>query len=242
MQNSTLIWDEKHTPISRYFNDVYFNTDGAIDERTYVFINGNKLSERFLQHKQPIFTVGETGFGTGLSFLILWQTFLGFRKQHPDHILKKLQFFSVEKYPLTQSEMIKIHESVIHDQALKLLAKQLQQQLVNTTCLFNNVSLSILYNDVSHFPEFLAKQNIMIDAWFFDGFSPSKNPDMWSESLFKACYQLTSLGGTFATYSAGGFVRRNLISSGFIVNKCQGFGVKREMLLGYKNEITSPKK
>lgn len=234
MQKSILTWDKNQNPISSYFDDVYFNTDGAIDETTYVFIDGNNLSDRFLHHKQPIFTVGETGFGSGLSFLILWQTFLKFRTQYPDHILKSLQFFSVEKYPLTKSEMSKIHESIIQDDLLMSLAKQLQQQLIHTNCQFDNVNLAILYDDVSYFPDFLVQQNILIDAWFFDGFSPSKNPDMWSELLFKNCYKLTSMNGTFATFSAAGFVRRNLINSGFAVSKRKGFGVKREMLIGYK--------
>ncbi|OCG08910.1 hypothetical protein A9G13_02285 [Gilliamella sp. wkB178] len=235
MQTPTIFWDENQNPMSSYFNDVYFNTDGAIAETNYVFIEGNNLYQRFIQHQSDQFIVGETGFGSGLSFLLLWQTFLQFRQQYPEHILKQLQFFSVEKYPLSKPEMIKIHSTIIpNNLSLSSLAKQLQTNFNQSSWQLKEVSLAVFNGDVSDFPDFLAQQQLLVDAWFFDGFSPAKNPDMWSESLFKACFQLTASQGSFATFTAAGFVRRNLINAGFVVSKRQGFGVKREMLIGYK--------
>ncbi|OCG03038.1 tRNA (5-methylaminomethyl-2-thiouridine)(34)-methyltransferase MnmD [Gilliamella sp. wkB112] len=235
MPKATIFWDENQNPMSSYFNDVYFNTDGAIAETNYVFIEGNNLYQRFLQHCRDEFIVGETGFGSGLSFLLLWHTFLQFRQQHPEHILKQLKFFSVEKYPLSKSDMVKIHDSIIpNNQPLSSLAKQLQTKLDQGSWQQTEVSLAIFNGDVSYFPDFLVQQQLLVDAWFFDGFSPAKNPDMWSESLFNACFQLTASHGSFATFTAAGFVRRNLINAGFVVSKRQGFGVKREMLIGYK--------
>ena len=237
MHESTIIWNDNQIPISRYFDDVYFNTDGAVDETRYVFIEGNCLYDRFLQHQQETFTIGETGFGSGLSFLITWQTFKQFRQKNPNSNLKKLNFFSVEKYPLSASEMSKIHNKVInHNDALWPLAKQLQDSLKRSDVdSLEEANLLICYDDISCFADFLVQQNSFIDAWFFDGFSPAKNPDMWSESLFKQCYELTSKGGSFATFTAAGFVRRNLINAGFNIKKRKGFGLKREMLIGSKS-------
>ncbi|OCG48434.1 hypothetical protein A9G35_01610 [Gilliamella sp. Choc5-1] len=235
MHKSTISWNENQAPVSVYFDDVYFNTQGAIAETTYVFIDGNDLLQRFTQHQKDTFVVAETGFGSGLSFLILWQTFLNFRRQHPNHKLKYLTFFSVEKYPLSLDELIKIHDKVISKNSpLFLLAKRLQTHLIDATCQFDNVSLAICYDDISNYSDFLVKQNVLIDTWFFDGFSPAKNPDMWSECLFKHCFKLTAHGGRFATFTAAGFVRRHLINAGFTVQKRKGFGLKREMLVGYK--------
>jgi tRNA U34 5-methylaminomethyl-2-thiouridine-forming methyltransferase MnmC len=237
MHKSTIIWDENQIPVSTYFDDVYFNTQGAIDETTYVFIDGNNLQQRFVEHNKDTFVVGETGFGSGLSFLILWQSFLHFRRHNPEHILKHLAFFSIEKYPLSLDELIKVHDSVISKNTpLFLLARRLQNGLINSSCQFDNVSLAICYADISHFSTFLTKQKVLVDAWFFDGFSPAKNPDMWTESLFKDCYALTALNGSFATFTAAGFVRRNLLNAGFNVLKRKGYGVKREMLIGYKDK------
>ncbi|KDN09560.1 tRNA (5-methylaminomethyl-2-thiouridine)(34)-methyltransferase MnmD [Gilliamella sp. Imp1-1] len=235
MYKPTITWDENQTPVSTYFDDVYFNTEGAIEETRYVFVEGNDLRQRFLNHKQDTFIVGETGFGSGLNFLILWETFLHFRSQYPNHRLKHLAFFSVEKYPLSLNELIKIHNSVLFkNKKLLSLSKRLQAFLIDSTSQFGDVSLKICNDDISNFSDFLIKQNVLIDAWFFDGFSPAKNPDMWSERLFKNCFSLTASGGSFATFTAAGFVRRHLINAGFIVQKRKGFGSKREMLVGYK--------
>lgn len=235
MQKSTIIWNENQAPLSVYFDDIYFNTQGAVAETKYVFIEGNHLQQRFIQHDKDTFIIGETGFGSGLSFLIAWQTFLTFKKEYPNHQLQQLKFISIEKYPLSVTEMMKMHQAAIEDERqLQLLAKQLYAYLTDNTCHLDKVSLDVLYDDIQYFPEFLAKQNGLIDAWFFDGFSPAKNPDMWSESLFKSCFQYTSQKGTFATFSAAGFVRRNLINAGFNVIKQKGFGLKREMLIGSK--------
>ena len=132
--------------------------------------------------------------------------------------------------------MSKIHNKVInHNDALWPLAKQLQDSLKRSDVdSLEEANLLICYDDISCFADFLVQQNSFIDAWFFDGFSPAKNPDMWNESLFKHCYQLTREKGTFATFTAAGFVRRNLINAGFNVKKRKGFGLKREMLIGQK--------
>lgn len=109
MQKSTIIWNENQAPVSVYFDDIYFNTQGAVAETKYVFIEGNHLQQRFIQHDKDTFIIGETGFGSGLSFLIAWQTFLTFKKEYPNHQLQQLKFISIEKYPLSVTEMMKMH-------------------------------------------------------------------------------------------------------------------------------------
>lgn len=235
MNTHNIVWRDDHTPVSTHFDDVYFNDDGAIAETMYVFIEGNQLKQRFLAHTQQVFTIGETGFGSGLNFLMTWQQFLQFRQQYPDHVLKKLQFFSIEKYPLLTEELQTIHQKIVIDSHLYALAKQLQNSWPTQKVLFDdNVKLDVLVADITLFSKHLLVNNILIDAWFFDGFSPAKNPDMWSKSLFTELYQLTNPFGTFATFTAAGAVRRNLLAAGFNVSKRQGYGKKREMLIGNK--------
>ena len=72
------------------------------------------------------------------------------------------------------------------------------------------------------------------DGWYLDGFAPSKNPDMWSAELMQAVAGRTKPGGTFASYTAAGWVRRNLQAAGFAVEKCPGHAGKREMIRGVK--------
>lgn len=229
-----IVWNNKKTPVSIHFDDVYFNDDNAIAESNYVFINGNQLLQQFIQHNETTFIIGETGFGSGLNFLIVWHHFLQFRHCYPDHILKKLSFFSVEKFPLSLEEMQTIHLNILQDNELIKLANQLQQFWPAYHHTFEQVTLDILFDDINLFAPYLREKNILINAWFFDGFSPAKNPTMWSEKVFKDLYQITKPKGTFATFTAASQVRKNLINANFNVKKHKGYGKKREMLIGYK--------
>ena len=234
INSKNIVWNEQQTPVSIHFDDVYFSNDNAIAETQYVFIEGNHLPQRFINHNQPTLTIGETGFGSGLNFLLVWRAFLQFRQQYPDHILQTLQFYSVEKYPLSVDELAQIHQSIIEDQSLLLLADQLRAVWQCNHHQFGNVTLNILFADIEQYAQYLAQHHIAVDAWFLDGFSPAKNPAMWSADLFTDLHQLTAQQGTFATFTSAGFVKRNLISAGFSVSKRKGFGKKREMLIGVK--------
>ena len=67
------------------------------------------------------------------------------------------------------------------------------------------------------------------DAWFLDGFSPAKNPELWEPALMAQISAQTAPQGTAATYTAAGFVRRALAEAGFDVTRRTGFGRKRHM-------------
>ena len=82
--------------------------------------------------------------------------------------------------------------------------------------------------------ESLTASPLTFDAWFLDGFAPSRNSAMWSLELMEAVFDHTRPGGSFATYAAAGFVRRNLQAAGFTVERKPGFAGKREMLRGDK--------
>jgi len=70
------------------------------------------------------------------------------------------------------------------------------------------------------------------EAWFLDGFSPAKNPELWSDDLMAEVAAHTAPGGTFATYTAAGHVRRALEAAGFAVERRAGHGRKRHMTAG----------
>ena len=72
------------------------------------------------------------------------------------------------------------------------------------------------------------------DAWFLDGFSPAKNPELWGADLMAEVARHTAPGGTAATYTAAGFVRRGLEAAGFDVTRVPGYGRKRHMTVARK--------
>lgn len=230
MQKTTqaaLIW-RNGQPYSTAFDDVYFSSDDGLLETEYVFIQGNALISRWQSLADSSFTILETGFGTGLNFLCACKAWL---EHAPANAL--LHFISVEKYPLRYADMQK---ALQHWQTLRPIASELLTQyetLLNTgtTTLFNNrIRLQVLFGDAT---ECLSKINTKADAWFLDGFAPSKNPQMWQPALFEQMARLSHSETTFATFTSAGVVRRGLAAAGFKVNKQPGFGKKREMISGY---------
>ncbi len=88
-------------PYSNRFGDIYFSSDSGIEETHHVFLQGNRLSERFAElGVNESICIGETGFGTGLNFLCTWRLF---EQSAPPSA--SLDFFSVEKFPLSNDEL-----------------------------------------------------------------------------------------------------------------------------------------
>ncbi|EDP8671957.1 bifunctional tRNA (5-methylaminomethyl-2-thiouridine)(34)-methyltransferase MnmD/FAD-dependent 5-carboxymethylaminomethyl-2-thiouridine(34) oxidoreductase MnmC [Salmonella bongori] len=245
IQPATLEFNAEGTPVSRDFDDVYFSNDNGLEETRYVFLGGNRLAERFPVHSHPLFIVAESGFGTGLNFLTLWQAFDGFRSEHPQATLQRLHFVSFEKFPLTREDLALAHQ---HWPELTPWAEQLQAQwpqpLPGCHRLLldqGRVTLDLWFGDINELIGQLdATLNQKVDAWFLDGFAPAKNPDMWTQNLFNAMARLARPGATLATFTSAGFVRRGLQEAGFTMQKRKGFGRKREMLCGMMQHPLTP--
>ena len=230
-------FNESGTPVADHFDDVYFSNDSGIDETQHVFVAGNDLAERWQQWPNPTFVIAETGFGTGLNFLVAMRAFNEFRAANPDHPLKRLYFITTEKFPLPQQDMQRALEAfpVLKDEA-EALASLYPMGLEGCHRLhFDNHSttLDLWIGDVHELlPQWHSPVNGLIDAWFLDGFAPSKNPDMWTDALFSQMARLSKTGTTFGTFTAAGIVKRGLAGVGFTIKKRNGFGRKRDMLTG----------
>lgn len=221
----TICWTDE-TLKSTQFDDIYFNTIDGIKEASYIFLDGNKLPNRMI--KQDLFTIAETGFGTGLNFL---NTVYALQKLKEHNT--RLHFISTEKYPLDIKDLEKIYLKwpqfkPITDQVLAQYPSKIKG--FHHINLFNGkIRLTLLFGDSTIGYSSLSAQ---VDAWFLDGFSPSKNPDMWSPELFQQISRLSKLGTTFSTFTSASKIRRGLQSVGFDVSKKSGYGKKREISLG----------
>jgi tRNA 5-methylaminomethyl-2-thiouridine biosynthesis bifunctional protein len=259
ISHAQLDWDEQGQPLSRTFGDVYFSRASGLEETRHVFLHHNQLAERFATlSPNAIFTIGETGFGSGLNFLAAWELWL-----HVAPTTARLHFISTEKYPLNRADLIR---ALALWPELEPLAKALIAEYPvfvgrgfhRLIFAGGRVSLTLIIDDAAHGLDQLLlapnrstttrqpifrEQNstdfnslarhghsLAIDAWFLDGFSPAKNPQMWSAELFTAIGQLSRAGTTAATFSAAGIVKQGLRSAGFTVRKVAGFGRKREMV------------
>lgn len=245
IEHAELSWNDQGTPVSRAFDDLYFSNQNGLEETRYVFLGGNNLPARFTEHPRELFITAETGFGTGLNFLTLWQAFDHFRQQHPQAPLQRLHFISVEKFPLNVADLAAAHA---HWPELAYWAERLRAQWPSALpgchrLLLDGgrVTLDLWFGDINQLIDnFDDSLNRQVDAWFLDGFAPSKNPEMWTPQLFAAMARMARQDGSFATFTAAGFVRRGLLEAGFAAVRRKGFGVKRQMLAGTLSATAEP--
>jgi tRNA 5-methylaminomethyl-2-thiouridine biosynthesis bifunctional protein len=225
LKGANLNW-EAGEPHAQAFDDIYFSRGSGLEESRYVFLTHNQLPQRWLGRDR--FTIAETGFGTGLNFLLTWQ--LWQQQRQPG---QQLHFISVEGFPLTREDLAKAHqiwpELQPYSQQLLACYPKLVRGVHRVEFAETGITLTLLFGDAN---EMLSELQAEVDAWYLDGFDPAKNPEMWNEQLYRQLARLSAPGGTFATFTAAGHVRRGLQGAGFTISKAQGYGKKREMIHG----------
>lgn len=222
-----LTWHDGDMPYSTAFGDhFYCQTDGRL-ECGHVFLAGNGLPERWQNATE--FRIGELGFGTGLNAAETWRQWKIHRRPG-----SHLHFVSFELHPMQASDIDRAlsrwPEIDAERKALVALWPNEPKGQV-TIDLDDQTRLTVVCGDAR---ESLEASDFTFDAWFLDGFAPARNSAMWSAELMQLVFERTRPGGSFATYAAAGFVRRNLIAAGYTVERRPGFAGKREMLCGVK--------
>ncbi len=214
-QPPQLDWRDETIPVSRQFDDPYFSLGGGLDETRHVFLIGNDLPNRF----KDGFQIAELGFGTGLNLLA---TLLAHRGDG------HLHYTSFEAYPMPAEDIARALTAF--PETAPFASAFLDQWASGARTLhFPSLTAQIIISDAR---ETLPAWAGRADAWFLDGFSPAKNPELWSPDLMTEVARHTAPGGTFATYTAAGHVRRALQDAGFTVTRSPGFGRKRHMSRG----------
>ena len=228
-----LRWDGD-TPHNLDFDDGYTARGDGLAETRHVFLQGNDLAPRFAAADR--FTIGELGFGTGLNLAATWRLW---RQQAPP--TATLNYIACEKAPLRPNDMLR---ALGRWPELTREAGEIARACEHLAAGFNlrilaggRLRLLILVGDAA---EQLSQLVGRIDAWFLDGFSPARNPELWSPAVCEQLAELSHAGTTLATYTAAGWVRRQLQAVGFAVGKAPGHGSKRDMSVGTADAIATP--
>ena len=235
-------WAGGTTPKSVQYDDFYYSSVNGVEEGQYIFLEGNGLPGRWASHAHPSFCIVETGFGTGLNFLLTWKLWRAQPEPRP-----RLHFLSIEKYPLNKEDVRKALANwpELEELAVALLDNYPQPIPGQHRVVLEDgkVILDLWWEEAEHALAELAGQKCtMVDAWYLDGFSPNRNQSMWTETLFSSMVESCREGATFATFTAAGFVRRALMERGFVVSKLPGYGKKRECLHGVYSNTTQARK
>ena len=256
---ASLSFQQDGSPYSEQFNDIYFDSESGYQQSEEIFIHSNDISARLMAAKKT-FTIAETGFGTGLNLLLTLQAYQKIQQDYEQYNnlaviqglaqkkLAKLNFISVEKYPLSKAQLVKSLHTLpqLHTFA-ELLIEQYPDidkiKNANTesgsktefqaSFFAGQVNLTVIFDDAAEsFATLNAGRSGIVNAWYLDGFSPTKNPDMWSEQLFTQIGRLSKPQASITTFTVAGFVKRHLQRVGFRVEKKSYSGNKKQILLG----------
>ena len=210
-------------PRSRDHGDVYFSGEGLAEKRT-VFLEGCGLPGAWAGRNH--FTVGELGFGTGLNLLATWDLW----RRHRPSAFARLDYLSFEGALMPAEAAAGIHAlwpELAELSRLLLASWPARARGVQRIHLPDSLALTLIVDDIA---AALPEARAGVDAWFLDGFAPSKNPAMWSAEAMAQVARLSAPNARAATYTVAGDVRRNLEAAGFAVEKKPGHGRKKERL------------
>ena len=227
MKYAEIEWN-KGTPRNTCYDDVYFSADNGLQETEFVFLKQNELPQRWRQADR--FVIAETGFGTGLNLFATMKQWLQHAPAHAG-----LHYISIEHQPVAPSDIARLagrwpELQPLVDELLLLYPPPVPG-MHRLDLADGRVRLHLIFDDVE---AALEQIDHKADAWFLDGFAPARNEAMWSRELMEQVFCHTLPGGSFATYTAAGWVRRNLQAAGFTIEKRPGFAGKRDMTIGWK--------
>jgi tRNA U34 5-methylaminomethyl-2-thiouridine-forming methyltransferase MnmC len=220
MSINTFIETEDGSPtlFSSEFNQTYHSIHGAITESVHVFIK-NGL-EWYLEHNKPenVISIFEMGFGTGLNAYLTAQYAIEHQVQ--------IEYTTIEKYPVHSNNLEEISSKIDDSDLFLALHQNTWDSPIQLNPFFSFKKIKGDLIDY-HF-------NNPIDLIFYDAFSPSSQPELWSVAIFEKLYLSLKNNGILSTYCAKGQIKRNFKEVGFEVLALPGPIGKREMTICIK--------
>lgn len=221
-------------PRSVRFDDD-FHSDRGIAEKEYVFLELNRVEDRWPGTSR--FTIGEIGFGLGLTFLA---TLRAWSRRSPAGAA--LTYISFEQFPVRPNELLSLY--TLRYPELAEMAESLFARWPHARGGFHvlewpesRARLILALGDANLLlPELRAS----VDAWFLDGFAPGKNPELWNESICREIAARSVRGTTLSTYSSSEEVRARLVRAGFEIETVAGIGSKRHSMRGVFHRDRTP--
>lgn len=235
VDEAALSWTAEGGPRSQRFDDIYYSAADGLAEARAVFLQGCGLPDAWRGRAR--YTVGELGFGTGLNILALLQAWRASRLPG-----QRLAIYSVEAFPLAMQEAARALSAwpELADLAAELLAQwpRLAPGFHRLAFPDLDATLDLAIGEAGWA---LDQWSGCADAWFLDGFSPAKNPQMWRPEVLNALAAHSAPDARLGTFTVAGDVRRGLQAAGFEISKHPGHGRKRERLQGRRTAAPSPR-
>lgn len=206
--------DGSHTLLQQRLDEPYHSRRGAVAESTHVYIKAGL--ERATQDPVRIL---EVGLGTGLNVLLTWIRCLEGKC--------RVVYTALEPFPLDRTCLERLAHAEelawpgLHQPFLRLMTSP-EGQWTEAEAGFRFRWLNTSALDLD--------EAACYDLVYFDAFAPRKQPELWTQEVFRRMRSALIPGGALVTYCAKGAVRRAMEAAGFRVERLPGPPGKREML------------
>ena len=225
LKSAVVRWDGAR-PVSVAYDDIYHDIDGA-GEAVRVFLAPAKLEERFAA-STGTFTIAELGFGSALNFAVAAERFL-------EKSSGRLHYISFEHAPMAAQDLARAakHSGLGVHRQLSDAYPPLISGWHRRHFAAGRVQLSLYLGDArAGLADLEGRLPRGVDAWFLDGFAPTRNPEMWQSEVCAAVAGLSRPATTVTTFSAAGVIKRALNHAGFEVTRIDQRPHKRHSVLG----------
>ncbi|MGB8489480.1 MAG: tRNA (5-methylaminomethyl-2-thiouridine)(34)-methyltransferase MnmD [Bacteroidales bacterium] len=209
--------DGSHTIFVPEMNEHYHSVYGAFGESQFIFI---RAGFDFCTADQV--RIFEAGFGTGLNaFLTAIACLTSGRSAN---------YTAVEKYPVPADIIRELNYKEFAGNEYSRMFDLIHQAEWNVPVTIHDrfILTKRKLDLVSDTPEG------EFDLIYFDAFGPDKQPEMWTDEVFRKISAITAGKGVLVTYSAKGMVRRTLKMNGFAVSLLPGPPGKRQITRAVK--------
>lgn len=217
--------DGSHTVFSKYFRQHYHNPNGAISESRHVFFETSGILDTLKKNK-PV-NLFETGFGTGLNFLLLFEYAERLNSE------SKIHYATVEKNPIPFSTAKKLNypDFLQTCNSEKLLETIFDTAGQNSGLIpfevTRSFALDLFVGSFEDLPSDIPKEPV--NYIFHDPFSPEVNPELWDVTVFQQLKSSSKADVRLVTYGAASKARAAMAKAGWHVARAPGALGKREM-------------
>ena len=212
--------DGSHSIYNERLDEIYHSKNGAIAESEHVFI---RAGFDFVTMNTRRVNLLEVGFGTGLNALLT--------AVKSKNAGTYLEYWAFEPFPINPDILNKLNYTILLPPCSEVLWKKIHaapwNKMIDIESYFQIIRIN---NKIENHKLPEDHFNLI----YFDAFAPSVQAELWTSDLFRKLFTALKTGGVLVTYSAKGEVRRNLLASGFTVDRLPGPAGKREMIRAIK--------
>lgn len=203
-------------------DETYHSSHGAVQEALHVFI---KNGVQQFQSEEEIF-IFEVGLGTGLNALLTLD--------YACQTQKRVNYTSIEAFPISQNDAQLLNYQEFLSEPIKDWGLRIHQiEWEKTQTLLPN----FIFLKIQQQLQVYQPPKNRFHCIYFDAFSPTSQPEMWSVEILQKMYNSLKEGGLLVTYCAKGQFKRDLKAVEFQVEAIPGPPGKREMTWAWKKEI-----